>query len=343
VATLESVLARLEGAEDAIACSSGMAVIHATLLALGLGPGDRILAASALYGVTRSLFGMLADFEVETEYVDVFDLDAVQAALTGAGARALYWESIANPLLQVPDSVRLAAAARAHRVTSIVDNTFASPYLFRPLAAGADIALHSATKYIGGHGDVTAGVAAASRSWIARIRARRTVVGGVLSPFEAWLTLRGLRTLPVRMERQCATARELAQWLASRPWVLRVAYPGLSESPHHEIAARQFGNRFGAMVAFELRADQPATLRFVDALELIVPGTSLGDVESLILYPALSSHRTLTPEERAAVGIGEGLLRVSVGLESFADLSRDLETAAAVAGIIAPFVPASVT
>jgi len=333
VVTLESVLARLEGADDTVAFGSGMAAIHGTLLALGLAPGDRIVAASALYGVTRSLFALLAEFDIETEYVDVLDLAAVDSALARPDARALYWESIANPLLQVPDSARLASIAQARRVPSIVDNTFATPYLFRPLAAGVDIVVHSATKYIAGHGDVTAGIVGGSRSWMQRVRAQRTIAGGVLSPFEAWLTLRGIRTLPVRMERQCKTAAGLAEWLVRQPWVTRVAYPGLPDSPHRTTASKQFEQRYGAMVAFDLRSNQASTLRFVDALRLIVPGTSLGDVESLILYPGLSSHRTLSPDERAAAGIGEGLLRLSVGLESFDDLARDLAGAAAAADI----------
>lgn len=336
VATLEDVLARLEGAEDAVAFGSGMAAIHGTFLSLSLGPGDRIIAASALYGVTRSLFTMLAEFDIETEYVDVLDLTAVEEAVSRPGARALYWESIANPLLQVPDSARLAEIARAHRATSIVDNTFATPYLYRPLAHGVDIVVHSATKYIAGHGDVVAGLAACARSPAARIRTQRTVAGGVLSPFDAWLTLRGVRTLPVRMDRQSATALELAGWLSRQPWTERVYYPGLPGSPHRGMAARQFGERFGAMVAFDLRAGQAESLGFVDALSLIVPGTSLGDVESLVLYPALSSHRTLSSEDRARAGIGEGLLRLSVGLESCRDLSRDLAAAAAAAGIAQP-------
>jgi cystathionine gamma-synthase/methionine-gamma-lyase len=335
VVLLEEALATVEGAEGAVACGSGMAAIHAAVLSLGLGPGDRIVAASALYGVTRSLLALLAEFDVETEYVDVQDVGAVETALARPDVRALYWESIANPLLQVPDSARLAEIARARRITSIIDNTFATPYLFRPLTAGADIVVHSATKYIAGHGDVTAGVVAASKSWTARIRAQRTVTGGILSPFEAWLTLRGLRTLPVRMERQCATAFAIAAWLQGQRWIRRVSYPGLAESPYRDVAQRQFGRRFGAMVAFELDADQERSLAFIDALQLVIPGTSLGDAESLILYPALSSHRTLTAEERAATGIGEGLLRLSVGLESVKDLTFDLSRAAAVAGLAA--------
>jgi cystathionine beta-lyase/cystathionine gamma-synthase len=215
----------------------------------------------------------------------------------------------------------------------MIDNTFATPYLLRPASLGVDLVIHSATKYIAGHGDVTAGLVASSRSWGQRLRAGRTATGAILSPFEAWLALRGVRTLPLRMERQTSSAVDVAAWLDQQPWVERVHFPGLPQSPYRDLAERQFGGRFGATVAFELRASAAETLRFADALQLITAGTSLGDVESLILYPALSSHRGLTPDERVATGIGDSLLRLSVGLESPRDLMSDLASAAAASGI----------
>jgi cystathionine beta-lyase/cystathionine gamma-synthase len=188
--------------------------------------------------------------------------------------------------------------------------------------------IHSATKYIAGHGDSTAGIVATSTGFGRRVRDVRTTQGGVLSPFEAWLTLRGLRTLPVRLARQCESAQELAVWLQSRPWVRRVHFPGLPEHPQHEIARRQFGERFGGMISFELSAGKEETLRFIDSLRLVTPGTSLGDVESLVLYPPLSSHRGLGDAVLAAMGIGPSFIRLSVGLESIRDLKRDLQGAA---------------
>jgi cystathionine gamma-synthase/methionine-gamma-lyase len=209
-----------------------------------------------------------------------------------------------------------------------VDNTFASPYLFRPLELGVDVVIHSATKYMAGHGDATAGVVATSASLGRRVRDVRSVQGGVLSPFEAWLTLRGLRTLPVRMSRQCQTAAEVAAWLDEQAWTRSVHYPGLPGHPEHGTAGRQFGGRFGAMIAFEIEGDREAALRFIDSLQIITPGTSLGDVESLVLYPPLSSHRGLDDAALDAMGIGPSLIRLSIGLETANDLRRDLQRAA---------------
>lgn len=333
VTLLESALRGLEGAGDVVAFGSGMAAIAGAISALQLWPGDSVLAATDLYGVTRTYLTQLAQYEISTHYVDVFDLAAVESALQESGARALYVESITNPLLRVPDIAGMAAVARRHNALTLVDNTFASPYLFRPLEVGADVVIHSATKYMAGHGDVTAGVVAASASLGRRVRDVRSVQGGVLSPFEAWLTLRGLRTLPIRMSRQCETAAELAAWLEGESWVGRVYFPGLPHHPEHGTAREQFGSRYGGMVAFEVAGDREATLRFIDCLKVIIPGTSLGDVESLVLYPPLSSHRGLSDAERESMGIRESLVRLSVGLESANDLRRDLAGAATRAGL----------
>ncbi|MGH2444323.1 MAG: trans-sulfuration enzyme family protein, partial [Chloroflexota bacterium] len=333
VAGFEQAVADLEGAEEAVAFGSGMGAIHAALLATGVETGDVILAADALYGVTRSLLGQLASFGIETRLLSVFDLEAVETALQRPDVRVLYFESIANPLLQVADVGALAQLARRHRVTCIIDNTFATPYMLRPARLGVDLVVHSATKYISGHGDVTAGLVAGSRSWCQRVREKRTVNGAVLSPFDAWLALRGLRTLPLRVQRQCSSALEVASWLHEQSWVERVYFPGLQASEYHALASTQFSGLYGGMVAFDLRASREKALAFVDGLELIIPGTSLGDVASLILYPALSSHRGLTSEERKESGIGDGLLRLSIGLESPKDLCGDLARAANAAGM----------
>jgi cystathionine gamma-synthase/methionine-gamma-lyase len=336
VVALEEALALLEGAEAVVAFGSGMAAIHAALLGVGLESGDVVLAASDLYGVTRGLLAQLENLGVHTDFVNILDLEQVEQALTETRARVLYFESISNPLLRIPDVSELTRLAHSHRAIVVIDNTFATPYLFRPLALGADIVVHSATKYIAGHGDVTAGLVAGNRSYGKRIRDTRTIIGSILSPFEAWLTLRGVRTLPLRMARQADSALEIAHWLDRQDWVEHVYYPGLAAHPQHEIAHRQFSGRYGGMVAFDLAAGQRETLRFLDALQLIAPGTSLGDVESLVLYPPLSSHRGLTPGEQRTAGIGEGLVRMSVGLESPGDLIADLEGAASGIGLPRP-------
>ncbi|GAC1474643.1 MAG: methionine gamma-lyase [Chloroflexota bacterium] len=329
VRTLEEALARLEGADEVIAFGSGMAAIHATVVGAGLPSGAVILAASDLYGVTRALFTYLEDFDIHTEYVDVLDLPAVENALDRFKTRLLYFESVSNPMLRVPDTRAIVELARQRRVVVAIDNTFATPYLFRPLAVGAHIVIHSATKYIAGHGDTVAGVVATDQSLGRRIRDARTVTGGIVSPFEAWLTLRGVRTLPLRMARHCESALEVARWLDSRPWVKRVHYPGLDSHPQQQVASEQFAGRFGGMIACELCGGREDTLRYINELELVTAGTSLGDVESLVLYPPLSSHRGLSVDQLAVAGITEGLFRLSVGLESPRDLIADMEHAAA--------------
>jgi cystathionine beta-lyase/cystathionine gamma-synthase len=288
-----------------------------------------------VYGVTRRLLSDLAQHEIETRYIDVFDLDGIERGLAQSRARVLYFETVTNPLLRVPDARSLIELAHAAGASAVVDNTFATPYVYRPLEMGADIVVESATKYIAGHGDVIAGVVATSRSLAQRVRDARTVSGGILSPFEAWLTLRGIRTLPLRMERQSSTARRLAAWLADQPWVETVYYPGLVTHPQHAIARAEFKDVFGGMLAFDIRGGRESALRFMDALELVTPGTSLGDVESLALYPPLSSHRTLSPDELRSAGIGEGLIRMSVGVEHPDDLMEDLRCAACAAELVA--------
>ena len=333
VVMLEEAVAGLEGADEVVAFGSGMAAIQGAIAGVGIEAGDVVVAATDLYGVSRSLLSHLSSFGVETRWIDILDESAVDSALEDPNARMLFFETISNPLLRVPDVARLAEIAHRHRAVAVVDNTFATPYLFRPLDHGVDVVVHSATKYIGGHGDSVAGLVATNRSHGNRIRGTRTVTGGILSPFEAWLTLRGLRTLPVRMERHCSNALELAGWLERQPWVERVYYPGLERHPQHALSDKLFGGRYGGMVSFDLAAEQARVIAFINGLRLITPGTSLGDVESLVLYPPLTSHRTLLPEELTAFGIGEGLIRLSVGLESVADLEADLEGAARDCGL----------
>ena len=243
----------------------------------------------------------------------------------------LYVESISNPLLKVADLPALAELAHRHGASFLVDNTFASPYLVNPLTHGTDFVIHSATKYLSGHGDVLAGVVATSRENKSKLYELNKLVGGVLGPFEAWLALRGLKTLPLRMKQQCQNAQQVAEWLAKHPRVQKVNYPGLSDHPQHKLAKNLFEDKgYGGVLSFEIKgADQAQIYRFMESLTICLPATTLGDVYSLVLHPATSSHRSLTAEERARVGIPDGLVRLSVGIESVEDILSDLESALA--------------
>lgn len=330
VRAFEEAVAALEGAEDAIACASGMAAVHLALMAAGCTAGAMVVAAQDVYGATYALLArFLPLLGVQTRFVDVADLEAVQRALEEAQPKVLLFETLSNPLLKVADVPVLVEMAHRAGAVVVLDHTFATPYLLQPIALGADIVVHSATKYLGGHGDVLAGVMVSSAKHIAQARELMKVLGANLAPDTAYLALRGLKTLPVRMARHCANALAVAQWLREQPRVARVLYPGLPDHPQHALAKRLFREGcFGGMVSFEIAgADQEAVFRFMEALKLILPATSLGDVYSLTLYPAHSSHRALTPEERAAVGIGPGLVRLSVGLEDPRDILVDLEQA----------------
>jgi cystathionine gamma-synthase/methionine-gamma-lyase len=330
VTAFETAMAALEEGEAALAFGSGMAAIHATLLGLGVRAGCTVVAARDVYGATYSLLGkLLASQGVEARFVDIADLVAVEAACAELTPEVLFAETVSNPLLKVADVPALARIAHTHGAALAIDNTFATPYLCRPLALGADVVIHSATKYIGGHGDAFGGVVITSRERRDAIYAMRLVTGGNLSAHEAWLLLRGVKTLPLRVRQQCANALQVANGLARLGRISRVLYPGRPSHPQHSVATRLFaGQGYGGMVAFELRnADQTTVFRFFEALELCLPATTLGDVYSLVLYPAHSSHRALTPEERAAVGIGEGLVRLSVGIEDAEDILSDVKQA----------------
>lgn len=328
---LEIAIAALEEQEAAIAFGSGMAALHATVLSC-VETGDRIVASRDLYGQTitllRAVFGSLG---VETAFVDIRDLDQVEKELQRGRVRLVLCETISNPLLRVTDLPALAELAHRYGARLAVDNTFATPYLVRPGAFGADYVIHSATKYLSGHGDVTAGVVAttADRRW--ELNEINKTVGGMLGPFEAYLVLRGLKTLPLRMRRQCENAIRVANWLAEHPAIERVYFPGLPTHPSHETAVRLFPpGEFGAMVAFEIRGGtRDRIFRFLQSLQLAIPATTLGDVYSEVLYPVMASHRGLSPEERQAMGIGEGLVRLSVGIEDPEDIIADLEHALA--------------
>ncbi|HZT95768.1 MAG TPA: aminotransferase class I/II-fold pyridoxal phosphate-dependent enzyme, partial [Chloroflexota bacterium] len=322
VRALEETVAALEETEDGVAFASGMAALHAAFIALGARPGATILAAADLYGVTRSLLsGFFGRLQVRCAFVDAVNLEAVEAALEEQAPCMLVFEPISNPLLRVPDVAALIEMAHDHRALVVVDNTFPSPFLLQPAILGADVVVHSATKYISGHGDVTAGIILCDGDFAREIRDLRTATGGILGPFEAWLVLRGVRTLALRVRKHCDNALALAAWLEQRPEVSRVYYPGLESDPAHDRAATQFRDGLGGgLVSFELPLGLEEVEGFMNHLRLAVPGTSLGDVETLVLCPALSSHRTLTAEERRDAGIADGLVRVSVGLESISDI-----------------------
>jgi cystathionine gamma-synthase/methionine-gamma-lyase len=309
-----------------------MAAVHVALLAAGVRAGTAVVAALDLYGATTALLErLMTELGVKVKFVDVTDLAAVESALSETRPAAFLAEIISNPLLKVADVPALAGLAHRCGAQCLIDNTFATPYLVTPLACGADYVIHSATKYIGGHGDVMAGVVVTSAENRRKLYEMNKLVGSVLGPFEAWLALRGLKTLPLRMRRQCENAGAVAEWLAARPGIGCVNYPGLPSHPQHEVAGHLFGDRgFGGMVSFEIAgADKARVFRFMEALELCLPATTLGDVYTLVLHPATTSHRSLTPEERARVGISDGLARLSIGIEDAEDIIADLDQALA--------------
>lgn len=332
VSAFEAAVASLEGAEAAQAYSSGMAAIHAALLAGGAKAGASVVAALDVYGATFTLIrDLLASLGVDVRMVNVSNLEDVEEALRETRAVLVLIETISNPLLKVADVPALAGLAHRYAAALLVDNTFASPYLFNPLEYGADYVMHSVTKYLSGHGDVLGGVVATSAANKQKLFELNKLIGSVLGPFESWLALRGLKTLPLRVRQQCQNAQRVAEWLQSHSRVARVHYPGLPDHPQHELADRLFAGRGnGGVLSFEIKdADQAAVYRFMEALTLCLPATTLGDIYSLILHPATSSHRGLTPEERERVGIPGNLVRLSTGIEAAEDILADLEAALA--------------
>lgn len=327
---LERRLASLEGGEAAVATASGMGAIASTLWTL-LRPGDRLVTDMTLYGCTFSYFRhSLADFGITVEHVDMTDQAAVAAALSRP-ARVVYFETPANPNMRLVDIAAVAAAGHGAGALVVVDNTYATPLLQRPLALGADLVVHSATKYLGGHGDLLAGAVIGPAELIGRIRSSgvKDATGAVISPLDAMLVLRGLKTLQLRVERHSTSALEIARRLGRHPAVGRVLYPGLPESPQYELACRQYAGGFGGMIAVELNGGHDAAINLLNRLSLARCAVSLGDAETLVQHPASMTHSTYTPEERAAHGISDGLVRISVGLEAVADIWRDFETALA--------------
>ena len=334
VRAFEEALSSLEGLQGearAFAFGSGMAATHAALSAAELTNGATALAAEQLYGSTATLLvQVFGSNGVETRFFDAYDLGDVEKKVAQLNPRAVVVETISNPLLRVADVTGLAEITRAAGAALIVDNTFGTPYLQRPLDLGADIVVHSATKYLSGHGDLTAGVVVAKPPYDAAVESIRKLVGGVLGPFEAWLAHRGLKTLSLRMERQCRNAREIAARLSEHPTVAKVNHPSLEDHPDRETAERVLYDT-GGLVSFELAVEQEegreAAFRFLNSLDLCVKAPSLGDVYTLAIHPATSSHRELSPSRRERLGVRENLIRLSVGIEHPEDVISDLEQA----------------
>ena len=324
---LEELVCELEGGAGAVATASGMAGLHLALLAALADRPKRVVAANVLYGATTSmLMNIFEPLAVEPVFVDICDLAAVERAVTGAKTGAVVMETIANPLLRVGAMDRIAAITRAAGVPLLVDNTFATPLLLRPLELGANIVVHSATKYLAGHGDVLGGVVVADQEYYGPLRGLSRTMGPVMGPFESYLTMRGIKTLALRVERQNANACQVASWLATRPEVERVYFTGDPKHPDAETIARLLPQgKSGALVAFELKgAGRAEVFRFLDRLKMVVRATSLGDVHSMILYPAMSSHRDVSPKQRERLGIRDSLVRMSIGIEAVEDILEDL-------------------
>jgi cystathionine beta-lyase/cystathionine gamma-synthase len=333
---LGDAYAELAGGERGSAFASGMGAIHATLVA-NLAAGDRIVAPQTAYGSTRNLLvGTFAKFGVTVDFVDMTDLDAVAAAIASGPARVVYAETIANPTTVVTDHRAVARLAHDARATYIVDNTFASPYVCCPLGLGADLVVESATKFLAGHSDTIAGVVAGAADLIRAVDAVQVDSGATAGPFDAFLVLRGIMTLAIRIERHARTAAALAAWLERQPGVRRVLYPGLPSHPQHAVALRQFRDGVaGGMLAVEVEGGREAGRAVIDALALPELTASLGSVHTIVVHPPSTTHRHLSEEELPAAGITAGLLRVSVGLEDLEDLQSDFAAALEVAREVA--------
>lgn len=326
LAIAEEKIAALEGAETAIVTASGMAAISSALLAV-LSTGDEVISTAQLYGGTyRLMRDLFPRFGIRVRHVEG-DLGGVEDVVTPR-ARALYVETPTNPSLRLVDLRRAVAIAREFNLVSIVDNTFASPVLQKPIALGFDMVVHSATKYLGGHSDLIAGAVAGSRPWIHRVRDNIIYLGGCMDPAGAYLLIRGMKTLSVRVERQCKNAMAVAKYLERHPKVARVHYPGLTSHPDHKLARRQMRD-FGAMLSFDLKGGLAAARRFCDRVQIFALAASLGGVESLVVLPIYSSHYKMSRDELQRAGVQPGTVRVSIGLEDPADLIADLRQALA--------------
>ena len=327
-AELERKMAILEGAEAAAATASGMGAVSAALLA-NLQMGDHLVASNAVYGCTYALMTtQFARFGIEVSLVDFSSVTEIEAAIK-SNTKVIFCETPVNPHLQVFDLAAIANIAKRHQLVSIVDNTFMTPLLQRPLDFGIDLVVHSATKYLNGHGDVIARIVCGSEEQLHKVKYEILKdIGAVISPHDAWLILRGLKTLDVRLQRHCDSAQRVAEFLAEHPSITRVYYPGLKSHQGHKFIGQQM-KRAGGVIAFELAANLEEAMAFVGYLKLFSIAVSLGDAESLIQHPASMTHSPYTPEARTAAGIGDNLLRISIGLEDCDDIIADLNQALA--------------
>ncbi|MEC5207749.1 O-succinylhomoserine sulfhydrylase [Vogesella perlucida] len=322
VSAFQQRLAAMEGAERAVATSTGMAAIQATMLTL-LKAGDHIVSSRSLFGSTINLFnGVLGKFGVETSYVDAANLDAWRAAVK-PNTKVFFLETPSNPLTDLADIAAVAAIAHEAGALLVVDNCFCSPALQQPIKLGADLVVHSATKYLDGHGRVMGGAVVGSDKLVEQVYLHVRTAGPSLAPFNAWVLLSGLETLYLRMEKHSANALELAKWLQQQPAVEKVFYPGLPDHPHYALAQRQQKSG-GPVLSFQVKGGREAAWKVVDAIQLISRTANLGDVKTTLTHPASTTHARITPEARAQAGITEGLLRVAVGLEHVEDLKADL-------------------
>lgn len=325
VRTFEERLASMEGAERCVATASGMAAILATCAGL-LQAGDHIVSSRSIFGTTTVLFTTyLARFGIETTFVPLADTASWEAAIRPE-TRMLFLETPSNPLTEIADIKQLSALAKLNNCVLVVDNCFCTPVLQRPLALGADIVIHSATKYLDGQGRCIGGAVVGDNELVGKeVYAFLRTAGPSMSPFNAWVFLKGLETLPLRMQAHCSSALNLAQWLEQQPAVARVHHPGLASHPQHQLASRQ-QTGFGGIVSFELPGSQQQAWKFIDALRIFSITANLGDAKSTVTHPATTTHGRLTPEQRADAGIADGLIRLAVGLEAVTDLQTDLAT-----------------
>jgi cystathionine beta-lyase/cystathionine gamma-synthase len=329
-AALEEVVCALEGGHGALACGSGMAALHIAVMTALTDRRRAVVAAGAMYGATTAmLMNVFEPAGADVRFADVCDLDGLRAAVAEAKPGCILIESISNPLLRVGDIGKIAEIAREAGAALVVDNTFATPMIVRPLELGAHISVHSLTKYLAGHGDVMGGVVVTDEQHFPILRNLGRTIGPVLGPFECYLTMRGIKTFPLRMERQCANACRVASWLSAHPKVQQVYFTGDPAHPDAATIRRMFPpGMYGAIVSFEIKgAAREEVFRFMDALKLVVRATSLGDVHSMMLYPVMSSHREISPKQRERMGIRDGLVRLSVGIEAPEDVIADLEQA----------------
>ncbi len=323
-AYLEGKMASLEGCEAALCLSSGMGAIGTVFTTL-LKQGDHIISDNVIYGCTHALFEhQLTKFGVEVTFLDINDLEALESEIK-PNTKALYFETPANPTLKINDIEAISKIGKKHNVLTIVDNTVATPYITRPKEHGADIIVHSATKYINGHGDLIAGIICGDLDFVTRCRleGQKDITGSVMSAMDAFLINRGLKTLPLRMDKHSSNALKIAQFLEKHPKIEKVYYPGLESSPYHKVAKKQM-SMYSGLIAFEVKGGYEQAVKLVNNVKVFKLAVSLGDCESLIQHPASMTHSPYTPEDRAKAGIEDSLLRASIGLENIEDLIDDL-------------------